>query len=241
MKNKIKQISVTLFSVALLSANAVHAQDVPPAGKPVRGCDEATFHKHEFGLRYLPTFTTLSFRNSSGDVVEGSATLSNGFGVMFAHNFNQIAGLQLEFNYDRISQKYKDMGLDKRVSINYINIPFLLALNTPKSCRVVLGVVAGPQFGINIGSKIDSESGGNGSDTLHAMLAVKPGDVGLAYGAGLGIVLDNAGNIRADVGYRAVYGLVDMSGSSSGANSYNVLVKGSRKSKGGYVGITFLF
>jgi len=105
---------------------------------------------------------------------------------------------------------------------------------------VVFGVVIGPQFGINIGSSFSGNSASN-KDTLNAVLAVKQGDVGVAYGAGFGIALNQQRNIRLDFGFRGVYGLVNMNGTPAGDNSYNILVTGSRKSYGGYAGITFLF
>jgi hypothetical protein len=166
--------------------------------------------------------------------------MSNGFGITLGFNLSKYVGIEAEINYDQISQKYIDRGLDKQVSINYINVPLLLAINTDKTLPVVFGVVVGPQFGINIGSSISGNSGSN-TDTVHAVLAVKQGDVGVAYGAGFGIALNRERNIRLDFGFRGVYGLVDMSSTPTGNNSYNILVKGSRKSYGGYAGITFLF
>lgn len=247
MKHKIKYSCIALFSAALLSASVLNAQDTVKVKETtvvhdtvVKAKDENKLHKGEFGLRYLPTFTSLSLRNYNGDVVQGKATMSSGFGIMLAHNFSKCVGVQAEINYNKISQKYKDRGLDQQVSINYIDVPVMLGINTDKTMPVVFGVVVGPQFGINIGSSFSGNSGNN-SDTLSAVLAVKEGDVGLAYGAGFGIALTPQRNIRLDFGFRGAYGLVDMRGDAAGSNSYNILVKGSRKSYGGYLGITFLF
>lgn len=267
MKQKIKNSCIAVFSVALLSVSSLNAQDTVTVRKTtidsvkvqkttvvhdtiekekvihdtvVKSKDEKTLYRGEFGFRYLPTFTSLSIRNYNGNMVQGRATMNHGFGIMLGHNFSKYAGMQLEINYEQISQKYKDQGLDKQVSINYINIPLLLAIHTDKTLPVVFGVTAGPQFGINIGSSFNGNSG-TASDTLHAVLAVKQGDVGLAYGAGFGVALNKQRNIRFDFGFRGVYGLINMSGTSAGENSYNILVNGSRKSYGGYAGITFLF
>jgi hypothetical protein len=194
----------------------------------------------EFGIHYLPTFTTLAMRNYNGDAVDATVAMSHGFGIMAGFNFSKYAGLQLEVNYDQIAQKYKDRGLDEKVSLNYINIPVLLTVNTDKTKPVFFGVHVGPQFGINIGSKASGDSGPD-SDTLHAVVAVKTGDVGLVYGAGFGFALTPEHTIRLDLGFRGVYGLVDINGTPAGNDTYNVLVKGARKSYGGYLGITFLF
>ena len=270
MKHKIKNSCIAVFSTALLSANMLNAQDTVIVRKTtidsvtvrktdvvhdtvakqrvvhdtvavVKENDEKTLYRGEFCVRYLPTFTSLAINNYNGTVIQGNATMSNGFGVMLGHNFSKNVGIQIEINYDQVSQKYKDQGLDKQVSINYINVPLLLSINTDKTCPVVFGVVVGPQFGINIGSSFNGGTSANTKDTLHAVLAVKQGDVGLAYGAGFGIALNQQRNIRLDLGFRGVYGLVDMSATPTGDNSYNILVKGSRKAYGGYAGITFLF
>jgi len=259
MKHKIKNSCVAVFSAALLSTSVVNAQDtvrvkettidtvkvqktnvVHDTVAVAKAHDEKKLYKGEFGLRYLPTFTSLSFRNVNGEVVQGSATMSKGFGIMLGLNFSKCVGVQLEINYDQISQKYKDGELDRQVSINYINVPLLLAINTDKTMPVFFGVVVGPQFGVNIGSNFSGNSTNN-KDTLNAVLAVKQGDVGMAYGAGFGIALNKQRNIRLDLGFRGVYGLVNMNGTLAGDNSYNILVSGSRKSYGGYAGITFLF
>ena len=235
----------TIDSVTMRKTNVVHdtvvkAKVVHDTVAVAKTRDEKTLYRGEVGLRYNPTFTSLSLNNYNGEVVQGNATMSNGFGIMLGHNFTKNVGIQLEINYDQTSQKYKDRGLDRQVSVNYINIPLLLTVSTNKTLPVVFGVVVGPQFGINIGSSFSGTSGSN-SDTLHAVLAVKQGDVGLAYGAGLGIALNKQRNIRLDFGLRFFYGLVNMSGTPTGDNSYNILVKGSRKAYGGYAGITFLF
>lgn len=197
-------------------------------------------YKGELGLRYLPSFNSLSVNGYNGDVITGKVSMSHGIGVMMAHNFSKFAGLQLEVNYDKISQKYQDRGLDRRVDLKYLNIPLLLTLNTDKTMPVFFGIMAGPQVGLNVGSEITGTTNNNG-DTLHAALAVKQGDVGVAYGAGFGIALSREINIRLDLGFRGIYGFVDMRGKETGPNTYNVIVKGSRKSYGGYVGITLLF
>jgi hypothetical protein len=205
--------------------------------------DADTFHRGEFGLRFMPTFSSLALNTYNGDVVQGEVTLSYGYGVMMGFNFNKHVGLQAEVNYNEISQKYKDQNLEREIHISYLNIPVMVSLNTDKSKWVNLNLVAGPQFGINVGSSMKTNSGNNNTDTLHAVLAVKHGDIGLAYGAGLEFALNASHTLRFDLGFRGVYGLVDMDAnqSSSSQNTYNVLIRASRKSYAGYAGLTFLF
>jgi hypothetical protein len=194
----------------------------------------------EFGLLYLPTFTKLDLNTYNGEVVEGTATLSHGYGAMLGLNMSKNVGLRLEGNYIGIMQKYKDRDLEREVHINYLNFPLMLTLSTDKTKPVNFNVMLGPQFGLNVGSKITGDDGGD-EDTLHAVIAVKEGDVGVAYGAGFEIALIPDHSVRLDFGFRGMYGLVDMRGDKIDPNTYNVVVKGSRKSYGGYLGVTFGF
>jgi opacity protein-like surface antigen len=188
----------------------------------------------------MPTFSSLDLKNYNGEVVEGSVTLQHGFGVLLGVNVSPHVGFQAELDYNQVSQKYKDVNLDRVVKIRYLNIPLLLSLNTNKAAPINLNFVVGPQFGINVGSNMTASGNGN-TTTLQAVVAVKKGDVGLAYGAGLEFALNQDHTCRLDLGYRGFYGLVDMNASSVGSDSYNVVVKASRKSNGAYVGLTFLF
>lgn len=193
----------------------------------------------EFGIRYMPTFTSLDLKTYNGETIKGSATLQHGFGIFMGVNMSKHVGLQAELNYYREYQKYKDASLDRQVSIHYLNIPILLSLNTNKTSPVNLNFVVGPQFGLNIGSSLKT-SGTENTTSLNAVVAAKRGDIGLAYGAGLEIALNADHTFRLDLGYRGFYGLVDMNSSTS-SDSYNVIVKASRKTQGLYIGLAFPF
>lgn len=221
-------------------------QTVPATPAPAVVAQEevydAPLRKTEFGIRYYPTFSSLALRTYGGEVVQGSLSMSHGWGVMLAHNFTRHVGLQLEVNYNEISQKFKDRNLDRTVNVSYLNIPVMLSLNTDKSHWVNWNFVAGPQFGLNIGSDVQT-SGGNNSDTLRAVVGVKQGDVGFAYGTGLEFMLNKPHTLRLDLGFRGFYGLVNMDAdqSSSNPDTYNIMVRASRKQYAGYLGLTFLF
>jgi len=201
---------------------------------------EDPLRRGEFGIRFLPTFTSLSFNTSEGGVVEGSGDLNYGYGVMFGLNFSKNVGLVAEIDYLDISQKYKDRELERQVHLNYLNIPVLLSLNTNKTKPVNLNVVIGPQFGINVGSSVSTTDNNNGN-TVHATLAVKEGDVGIVYGAGFEFALNRRHTFRLDLGFRGMYGLVDISSDVTGPNTYNVLIHASRRSYGGCLGLTLAF
>ncbi len=198
--------------------------------------------KHiEFGLRYMPTFTNLELQNRDGDVIESSGSFSNGFGAMLGFNITNHIGIQAEASFYSASQKYTEGGYDQNVKIKYINIPLFFSLNTNKTSRFNLNLVAGPQFGVNAGSKISS--GGSGSkDTLMAVVALKRADFGFAFGGGAEIILNTDETLRLDIGLRAYRGFLNINNETQTENgTYNVMVKSTRKTNSAYIGISFLF
>lgn len=194
----------------------------------------------ELGVRFFPMFTSLAFNTYNGGIVQGSATLSYGYGLMLGLNFSKNIGIMAEADYNQISQSYKDVNLDRQVHLNYLDIPIMLSINTDKTKPVNLNLVAGPQFGINVGSTMTTSSNGS-VDNANAVLAVKQGDIGLAYGAGLEFALNKMHTIRFDLGFRGTYGFVNINGETTGNNTYNILVNATRKTYGGYAGLAFLF
>jgi len=73
----VKVQKTTIDTVKVLKTNVVH--DTVAVVKAPK--NEKKLYRGEFGLRYLPTYTSLSFRNVNGDAVKGSVTMSNGFGI----------------------------------------------------------------------------------------------------------------------------------------------------------------
>ncbi len=218
----------------------------PAAVEPVEAPkpERAPLRRGEFGVRYMPTFASLAFRNYNGDVIQGELTLSQGYGLMLAGNITKNVGLQAEISYLDISQKYKDKNLNRQVNVSYLNIPVLLSLNTDKTRIVNLNFVAGPQFGVNLGSSIKTDGDDNAeTETLQATVGASGSDVGAAYGTGLEIALNRMHTFRLDFGYRGFYGLVDGNANQSSKNpdTYNVLVRAARQTHAGYVGLTLCF
>jgi len=215
-----------------------------PAATDTHDDNDYVLRHGELGLRYMPTFASLKLRDAGGDAVQGQLTMSHGWGIMGAINFNHHVGLQAEVNYHQINQKYKDRGLDRQVNVSYLNIPVLLSLNTDKASAVNLNFVVGPQFGFNLGAEVSGDSSGN-TDEAQATVGAKAGDVGAAYGAGIEFMLNDDRTLRLDLGFRGYYGLVDMAASetnnNNGSETYNVLLKASRKTYAGYLGLTWLF
>lgn len=242
LKKIICLVVVVLSTTVFLSS--VNASDNDLKKKPVINgmslgiAGYPDLRMFELGFHYMPTFYNMDFRTSDGGIAKGSVTMSHGFGAMIGFNVSQHIGFQGEVDYYKASQSYRDVGINHDVEIKYLNIPLLLSLNTNKTARVNLNAVVGPQFGINIGSNINT-SGSNGPTT--ATLALKKGDVGAAFGAGLEFALNQAHSVRLDLGYRGFYGLVSMDAHESNNDSYNVMVDAKRKNNAAYVRLTFLF
>lgn len=224
-----KQSFIITGLMSLFLATTITAQD-------------ATFNRVEFGVRFMPTVSSFDMRTSSGGVVTGEATLGFGGGAVLGFNLTNHIAIQGEAIYNSYSQKYKDQDMQREINIRYINVPLLLSLNTGKSNPVNLGIEFGPQFGFNIGSSISGSTGSH-SDTLTTVLAVKKADFGFAYGAGLGFILNKSKTIRLDLGFRGVYGFVNIGNTSQPKdnNSYYILDRATVKTYSGYVGFSLLF
>jgi hypothetical protein len=238
----------TVHSVKVVHDTVKQVVPAPPAPAPAPVAPapapedkEPPFKSGEFGLRFMPTFSTFNLRNENGDVIEGDLSMSYGYGGFIAINSKHV-GLQLELIYNQLSQKYKDQSLERKVIINYVNVPLLLTLNTDKSKPVNFGVAFGPQMGINVGSKVTS-SGSKEGETVSATVALKQADVGLAYGAGFDFALNKMRTVKLNLGFRGVYGLVDISDHSktTTTNSYYIIDKTNVETYSGYLGLSFVF
>jgi len=167
-----------------------------------------------------------------------------GYGIagVLGFNFNNHVGIQGEVIYNSLSQKYKDQNINRKINVKYVNIPLLLSLNTGKSKAININFVAGPQFGISLGSSINAENG-NSLDTVSTVFAAKNNDFGLAYGAGLELMLNPARTLRLDLGYRGIYGLGNISktGQNIPNNSRFILEKANVRTNSAYLGIALLF
>lgn len=226
MKNLKNKILLCSFMVALLFASA----------------NKADAQKVEFGLRYMPTFSTLDVKIFDGNTLKTDGELGFGAGLILGFNFTDHVGIQGEVIYNEISQKYKESNVERNINLKYVNIPLLFSLNTGKTNVVNFNAVVGPQIGISVGSDI-STTGGDGTSNANAVLSVKKGDLGFAYGAGLDFGLNPARTIRLGLGFRGVYGLFDISDNEQNetTDSYFVLDRSKVKTYSGYAGLSILF
>jgi len=194
----------------------------------------------EFGLRFMPAFTKFDINTFDDGKIKGDIDLGYGVGAILGFNFSEHVGFQGELIYSSFAQKYKESNVDRNINLKYINIPLLLALNTGKGSAINLGIVAGPQIGLNVGSQLLSSSGGGSSEPI---LSVKKGDLGFAYGAGLDFGLNPSHSFILGLGFRGVYGLIDISDNSNTlqGDSYYILDRTKIKVYSGYIGISWLF
>lgn len=226
MKKLINMIKVMVIATVFVIANTtiISAQSV------------------EFGARFMPTFSQFDVRTATGGTVDGTVTLGYGGGIFLGYHFTDNVGMQAEVIYSSINQKYSELDIEKKVNLKYVNIPLLLLLETSPTKPVNLSVVAGPQIGISVGSSFDNLVVGD-SLNLDPVLSVKKGDLGLAYGAGLDFGLDPENKIRLGLGFRGVYGLIDISDNNNTqeTNSYYVIEKTKIKTYSVYLGLSILF
>jgi hypothetical protein len=210
---------LAMLLIFILKANAQHA---------------------EFGLRFMPTFSTFDLKTSDGGTIKGEATMNFGAGALLGVNFNQNVGIQAQVIYSTMSQKYKQSDVSQKVTLNYINVPILLSLNTGKSQLLNFNFVAGPQVGISAGSSLVTT---NNTSNSSAILSVKKGDLGFAYGGGLDVGLNQKRTFRAGVGFLGCYGLFSISDKSNtlATDQYYILDKAKIKTYSAYAGFSFLF
>ena len=127
--------------------------------------------KGEFGVRFMPTISSLDVQSSSGGQISGDATVGFGAGIFLGFNFSDNFGLQGEAIYSTLNQKYTEDDVEKEIKLEYINIPLLLSFNTGKLKPVNFNVVAGPQIGISVGRELFTSDGGDPDN--EAVLSVK--------------------------------------------------------------------
>lgn len=196
----------------------------------------------ELGIRFMPTFSSFDVVNSTGGIVKGTITIGYGAGLLAGAYFGEHFGIQGEVIYSAINQRYTENDVEQKVTLKYINIPVLASFNTGKSNPVNLSFVAGPQVGISVGGAFDGEVEGD-SVVLNPQVNVKKGDLGVAYGAGIDFGLDQENMVRLGLGFRGVYGLLDISDDSNTQtnDNYYVLDRTHIKTYAVYMGLSVLF
>ena len=200
-------------------------------------------HKNfEFGLRFMPTFTALDLKTSDGGTTRGSVNMGYGVGALVAFNITEHVGAQFEVIYSNITQKFKEKDVDHKITLKYFNIPLLLSLNTGVSKMINLNIVGGPQIGVSAVAKLETTNQ-TSNDNPNPVVSVKKGDFGLVYGAGVDFGLNSARTVRLGLGYRGVFGLLDISDNSKTqtTNNYYVLDRSHIRTNAIYMGLSVRF
>lgn len=197
--------------------------------------------KMEFGLRYMPTFSSFEVFTPGNGRQIGDYTNGYGFGATLGFNFTDHVGIQVEAIYSAIGQKYTEVDVERKINLKYINVPLLLSINTGKSKVVNFNLVGGPQIGISVGSNIFTSK--DGPENSNAVLSVKNGDLGVAYGAGLDFGVNSARTMRIGLGFRGVQGLFDISDNNAtlSTDGYYLLDRSKVKTYAAYAGLSLLF
>jgi len=233
MKNFKSKLALTLSCALFVFVFTANGQD----GSAVK-------HKYaEFGIRFMPTFSSLKIKSSAGDNLDGEVTLGFGMGAFLGFNFTEHVGVQGEIIYSSITQKTKTKNdLEQKIVLRYVNIPLLLSLNTGKSKMINLNLVLGPQIGFNTSSRL-TQTGNNIGTEPQPVLSVRKSDLGFAYGAGVDFGLNAKRNFRLGLGYRGVLGLLDISDKSKSltTDSYYVLDRTRVNTNAIYAGLSILF
>jgi hypothetical protein len=205
----------------------------------IAGTTQSQGQSGVMGVRFMPTFSQLEMKTSAGGTVEGEVTLGFGAGILLGYHWSDYVGIQGELIYTSIRQKYTESEVERKLNLQYLNVPLLLSLNTGKSKMVNLNLVVGPQIGFNVGAKVVS----SGADTAIAVVSVKAGDLGFAYGVGLDFGLNDDRTFRLGIGYRGVMGLFDISNNNQSAttNSFYIIDRTRLKTHAGYIGISYMF
>jgi len=195
----------------------------------------------ELGMRLMPTISSFDVRSADSSTIRGNMTLGFGFGGLIGYNFTENAGIEGDVIFSSISQKYKEVDVEHKINLKYLNIPILLSLNTGKTKQINFNMVAGPQIGISVGSRL-FQTGTGDTYEGQGVLSVKKGDLGFAYGTGLDFGMSPSGKSRLSIGFRGVYGLFDISDNSNTINtgSYFLLEKVHIKTYSVYIGLSVI-
>lgn len=185
-----------------------------------------------FGVKIHTGIANISNIKSDVDSVKLNlkSVLGLGFGVTVGVNAGNHLGLQGEILYSKQGQKteYEWNNIDSSVTYynHYVQVPLLAKISTSSAKPLSFNFVAGPQFGILLGTQVKPVVNGN-SVKASTKPKFKTADVGIAFGPGL----EFGKIIHLTFGFRFAFGLTD-----TGIDPTDV-TKNSTKSV--YAGITF--
>ena len=240
-KNKVNTSTTTTTTVET-EVNQNQAKPAEEPQKPDSTSESSEWKGFHIGGVLQATFTDVKVDGANG-AVNTSYVVGYGGGAFIGYFFTRNVEVRVEALYSSLAQELKgENDVKRKLELSYINFPLLLALHTGYDKPVSLNVTFGPQIGINTGSSLEGD-GSDGIDTVQASINVKPADLGIAYGAGLDFGIGPERLVHLNVGFRGVYGLVDISDQSNNTttNNYYIIDRAHLKTYSGYAGISVKF
>jgi len=238
-ENKVKSSTTTTTTVT--QETQVNDNQAKPAEQPQGEESSSEWKGFHIGAVAQATFTDVKIDGANG-TVNTSYVVGYGGGAFIGYFFTKNVEVRVEALYSSLAQEIEENSIKRKLELSYVNFPLLLALHTGYDKPVSLNVTFGPQAGINTGSSLEG-SGSEGIDTVQASINVKPADLGIAYGAGLDFGLGPERLVHLNVGFRGVYGLVDISENSNNTttNNYYIIDRAHLKTYSGYAGVSVKF
>jgi len=158
--------------IALLSIVLVNAQNV------------------EFGAKAGVNFASIN----GDDTEEFDMRTSFHIGAVAEFLFSERFSLQPELIYSSQGAKMSDEGFDFTIKLNYINLPIMAKYYVTEG----LSLEAGPQFGLLLSAKVESEFDGE-SEEEDIKDELNDFDFGINFG--VGYKLENGINFTARYNY----------------------------------------
>lgn len=225
--NSIKIILVTGLIIFLSPFHVLKAQSLKP--KPVIS----------YGIRYMPIVAELYTKDDQGRIMNRESVFGHGFAGTCEYSLTEHFGVQGELIFNNLRQKFVYNRNKTEFRMNYINVPMLVTFNTDRTLRFNINFAAGPQIGVNVGSKLIGEQP-RYSEIPNPALKVKRLDLGFAYGFGFEILNANK-NMMFNAGFRGYQGFIDLGKDNSAPNSFNIIEDTKLKTFAGYFGVTVVF
>lgn len=187
------------------------------------------------------TFTNVKVKSENSSI-STSYVVGYGAGGFIGYFFNQNAELRIEGLYSSLAQEISVNGSKSTLNLSYINFPLLFGFHTSYNKPISFNIMAGPQLGINTASSVDVD-GNSEIDTVNATINIKPADIGIAYGAGIDFGFGPERLLHLNVGFRGVYGIVDIGEDSNNntTSAYYILDRSKLKTYSGYAGLSYKF
>lgn len=133
----------------------------------------------------------LNLANISGDDVPDEAKVSMGFafGGFFTYSLSPSLAIQPELLYSMKGSK-AEMGIvTEKFKFNYLEIPVLLKFSIPTEGNMTPFLFGGPAISLLMSAKYEVGDGTNNIE-IDIKDDLKSMDFGLAFGAGVGVAMD---------------------------------------------------